>query len=144
MDLGSLPILSAMKKQMKFLMADRRVITENIANADTPGYVAKEMARPDFSDLVDDLNTQNQRTQVGAGRTSMLGTKPGHVGAAEAGLAKPKEGELYEESPDGNAVELEEEMIRAANNQMEYSMVSQLYRKNMQILKAAMGKGGGR
>ncbi len=143
MELGSLPILSAMKKQMKFLLADRKVISENIANADTPGYVAKETQAPDFSALVESLDAQEDRARPGAGRTEMLGNKAGHVGGPSGAEVRARESDRYEESLDGNAVELEEEMLKASDNQMNYDMVTQLYRKNLQILRTAMGRGGG-
>lgn len=145
MDLGDIPIFQAMKRQMKHLMAERKVISENIANADTPGYVAKQLDSPDFSAIVASLDQQNSRAAAGARPTRMAATKAGHVsGAMSGGNARESEVDKYEVNPDGNSVVLEEEMIRAADNQMQYDLVTQLYKKNLTLLKAAIKAPGSR
>lgn len=146
MELDDIPILAAMKQQMKHLFAERTVISENVANADTPGYRAQALPAPDFSKLVEDLEAARREAREGmgargAGRTAMQGTRAGHISAAAGGgLSRPEDLDAYEENPDGNAVSLEHEMIRAADNQMAYDLTTQLYRKNLGLMKIALGK----
>lgn len=136
-----LPIFSALKRQMKWLTANQKVIAQNVANADTPGYKAKEMARLDFGNLVSRLDAQNDDAKSRVARASLKGTQTGHLGAG-ASMPTPRDSDAYEENPDGNAVSLEEEMIKSSGNQMEYSLVVSLYEKQVQLLKSALKAGG--
>lgn len=128
---------------MQWLNSNQKVIAQNVANADTPGYVAREMARVDFSELVSNLDKANRKDNTHVPKTKMLATDPRHVGVGAGALPKAKESDKYEVNPDGNAVVLEEEMIKSSSNQMEYSMVVGLYQKQVQILKSAMKSSGG-
>jgi flagellar basal-body rod protein FlgB len=47
----------------------------------------------------------------------------------------------FETRPAGNAVSLEEEMMKVSANQMDYAAVTQLYSKSLQLIKLAIGKG---
>ena len=42
--------------------------------------------------------------------------------------------------PTGNAVNLEDEMIKVASNQMDYQAVTTLYQRSLGLIKTAMGK----
>jgi flagellar basal-body rod protein FlgB len=42
--------------------------------------------------------------------------------------------------PTGNAINLEDEMIKVAANQMDYQAVTALYTRSLGLLKAAIGK----
>ena len=142
MSLLDLPVFAALKRQMHWLHANQKVVAENIANADTPGYRAKEMAREDFSNLVSSLeDKQTSRGVTPISPVRLQATEAGHVGGNARGLPDAKETDKYEETLDGNAVELEVEMMKSAANQMENSMVANLYRKNMEILRVALTKG---
>ena len=46
----------------------------------------------------------------------------------------------YDVRPTGNAVNLEDEMIKVAGNQMDYQAVTTLYQRSLGLLKTAMGK----
>ena len=46
----------------------------------------------------------------------------------------------FETRPAGNAVNLEDEMLKVSANQMDYAAVTSLYSKSLQILKIAIGK----
>jgi flagellar basal-body rod protein FlgB len=46
----------------------------------------------------------------------------------------------YEVRPTGNAVNLEEEMMKVAGNQMDYQTASALYTRSLNLLKTALGK----
>ena len=146
MDVSELPIMAALKKRLKWLNANQSVVSQNIANADTPGYRAKELQQQDFSKLVDQVSG----AQAGRTATSSVALKtsdPRHltVGGASAGGEnyRAKENDEYEETPDGNAVVLEEENLKLADNQMIYGLAINLYRKNIGLLKSALGQRDG-
>lgn len=143
MDVSSIPILAALKKRMHWLNNNQSVLSENIANADTPGYKNKELGEQDFSSLLSELGASGEGASQAV---KMKATSARHFGAGGGtGVnADVKESKGNEEALNGNSVVLEEEMIKMADNQMEYGMAVNLYKKNMQLLKMAMGKGGGR
>ena len=43
MDLNKIPVMDAIVKKMNWLNRRQRVIAENVANADTPGYLARDL-----------------------------------------------------------------------------------------------------
>ncbi|WP_262695375.1 flagellar basal body rod protein FlgB [Kordiimonas aquimaris] len=143
MDLTSIPLMAAMKKRMQWLHSNQSVLSQNVANADTPGYKGQKLERQDFSGLVDDLSGSSKSVKPSM---NMRASQAGHMtaGGGMADKADIVEDKDAEESPTGNTVVLEEEMIRVADNQMEYGMMVNLYKKNMGLLKIALGRGGGR
>ncbi len=143
MDLSSIPIMNALKKHMNWLNTNQSVISQNIANADTPGYRAKQLEKNDFSGLVDQLSGGKK----GSNATVMMKTNSArHMNASGVAgdSATIKKADSAEESLNGNSVVLEEEMLKLADNQMKYGMVVNLYKKNAALMKIAMGKGRGR
>ena len=142
MDLTSIPLMAAMKKRMQWLHSNQNVLSQNVANADTPGYKGQKLEKQDFSGLVDDLSGSN--APAAKPSMSMRASHAGHMkaGGGMADKSDVVEDKDAEESPTGNTVVLEEEMIRVADNQMEYGMMVNLYKKNMGLLKIALGKGG--
>ena len=147
MDLTSIPLMAALKKRMQWLHANQSALSQNIANADTPGYKSQELDKQDFSGLVDDLSPSSGAKKIRTSpATGMRTNKAGHMGpgGGAADDVAMKDAKGREESPTGNTVVLEEEMLKVADNKMQYSMVVNLYKKNMGLLKTAMGKGGGR
>ncbi len=145
MDLTSIPLMAALKKRMQWLHSNQSVLSQNVAHADTPGYKAQELEKQDFSSLVDDLSGSEKGMRT-APSTKLRTTDARHMapGGSMADSPDAKEMKGGEESPTGNTVVLEEEMLKVADNQMQYGMVVNLYKKNMGLLKIALGKGGGR
>ena len=51
MDLGKIPLLGMVTKQMDWLNQRQKIVAQNIANADTPDYVPHDLVKLDFADL---------------------------------------------------------------------------------------------
>ena len=49
MPITDIPILSMLRERMEWHQERQRVLAENVANSDTPGYHARDLAPPDFS-----------------------------------------------------------------------------------------------
>ena len=47
----------------------------------------------------------------------------------------------FETTPNGNAVNLEDEMMKVAQNQSDYQLAASLYSKGLGLMKIAIGKG---
>lgn len=128
MKLDSLSLFKVASQRMQWLGVRQQVISENIANADTPGFKAREVS--DFSRMVD-----------GAARSSgMVTTNARHLGGAEhAGNVRVREDDgAWEQSMDGNTVVLEQQSIKATEVSESYRMAAQLYRKGHELLTLAV------
>lgn len=132
MDFSKLPIFNAMAGRMAWLIQRQEVLAENVANADTPGYSARDLEPLDFASLLRDSGTG-----MGVARTSA-----GHIqGSGERGRSKIDDGAIAATTASGNAVVLEKELMKVANNQMNYSMVVNLYKKHLAMVRIALGRG---
>jgi flagellar basal-body rod protein FlgB len=73
----------------------------------------------------------------------MMRTSASHIapsgGAGQSFDINGKTG--FQTKPAGNAVSLEDEMVRVSANQMDYAAVTSLYSKSLHLLKTAIGKG---
>ena len=126
----NLSILRLASGLMAHSTARQRVIAENIAHADTPGYRARDVA--DFGSTLENQPAFSART-----------TRPGHVafGADPNGFA-PREATVPgAETPNGNSVSLEDQMVRAAEVRQSHEMAVGVYGKSLEILRAAVGRG---
>ena len=78
----------------------------------------------------------------GMGSLAMMRTSSSHIapagGGAESFDQNKKVG--FETRPAGNAVSLEDEMLKVSANQMDYAAVTSLYSKSLHLLKTAIGK----
>lgn len=108
--------------------ARQTVVSENIAQADTPGYRARDIA--DFSETLESPSM--------AART----TRPGHMPfGTEAGGFEAREIAAFgAETPNGNSVSLEDQMMRAADVRQSHDLALGVYRKSMDILRAGLGR----
>lgn len=143
-DYTDIPLMTALKNKMKWLNSNQKVIAENIAHANTPGYRAKELQGQDFSGLVEKLSGDVNNSMAGIeAELAKAASFDGQSGTLSSSNYAINEIKGSEESPNGNSVVLEEEMIKMADNQMQFNMASKLYRKNITLIKSALGKGGG-
>lgn len=132
MPITDLPALNALRTRMEWHQARQRVLAENVANSDTPNYRPRDLAEPDFD-----------RALAGAtGGLSMARTSALHISASGDSAAFGGRNSIdgYEVRPAGNAVNLEDEMQKAAQAQGEYTTATTLYSKSLALLKTAIGK----
>jgi flagellar basal-body rod protein FlgB len=133
MDLFNIPLFQRLTERMGWLGTREKVIADNIANADTPGYQPKDVVPLDFEQHLKKLKpVEPKRTDP----KHMLGTIP----AADP-IDSKKEKKPYETAPAGNSVVLEEQMMKLSQSQADYNMVVNLYTKNVDMLKTAIGRG---
>ena len=131
MAISNIPLFAMLRTRMQWHQERQRILAENVSNADTPQYRPHDLAPPSFD-----------RSQGGVSPLTLRRTDAVHL-AGPAGAADrfaPARRERYEIRPTGNAVNLEEEMIKVAANQMDYQAVTTLYTRSLGLLKAAIGK----
>lgn len=136
MDLKNLSVFGYAKQNMDYLTARQKVIAGNIANATTPGYLARELEKPNF-----DNDIKEERLQ-------MTLTNPKHMsGIAENTTQQNLK--VYIPRPtsaltiDGNGVILEDQMNEASKTSSEYNRMITLYNKYKTILQLANTKVSG-
>lgn len=115
-NLGILNLASAMTAHSAQRHA---VIAENIANADTPDYKAKDV-QP-FSEIFKAAQTDG----------SLLDARAAKVMIADTGDAL---------SPNGNSVSLEDEMMKSSVTMNNHELSLQIYKKSLAMMKIAIGK----
>ena len=141
MAIGDLPIFELMKQRMQWLTARQQVLAQNVANADTPGYTARDLKDLDFGAMVERSGPMLHAVATQAGHIGSPVTGSGHglrTGQSTGGevIKKPD----FETSPTGNSVVLEDQMIKVAQTQMDYQTVTGLYSKSLGLIKIALGR----
>ncbi len=133
MDFSKTPILTVLTQKMAWLNRRQRVLAQNVANADTPNYISRDLEEPDFKALL---------KAAGSGRLKMLADKPGHVVKVAGGSEfLGKKDKAVEVAPNGNSVDLTDQMMKMGKTQMDYSITSNLYRKQINLIRLALGRG---
>lgn len=135
MTIENIGLFQAMSAKMNYLAERQKVISQNVANADTPGYTSQDIKKVDFGRMVEKVTKSSKGV-------SMETSNAGHMLPANEAIP-PKEAKNkspYEVSPDGNAVILEEQMIRASQTQMDYGLMLNLYRNNVDMLRTSLGR----
>ena len=134
MSINDLPVLAALRTKMQWHQERQRVLSENVSNSDTPNFKPRDLVEPKLDS-----------TGAAAGATgslAMMRTTASHIAPAGGGaqsFAQDRKGG-FQTRPAGNAVSLEEEMLKVSANQMDYAAVTSLYSKSLHLLKTAIGK----
>jgi flagellar basal-body rod protein FlgB len=133
MPISDIPILSMLRTRMQWHQARQEVLAENVANADTPNYQARDLAPPDFSRELSAVSS------IGLARTdpNHIVAQPGSSGDSEFATDATAR---YEIRPRGNAVSHEDEMMKTASNQMEYEAVTSMYTHSLGLIKIAIDR----
>jgi flagellar basal-body rod protein FlgB len=135
MALSDTPIMGMLTQKMDWLSQRQRVIGQNIANADTPGYRAQEIEEIDFK--------RSMRRQQG--QLQLAITDPSHLKSpgGSTTFRESRAGSAYEVAPAGNEVVLEEQMMKMSQNAGDYAFTTNLYRKYTGLYRMALGRSGG-
>lgn len=130
MDLDNLSIFGLAHQNMQYLRAKQRVVAGNLANVNTPGYLSKDIRKPDFSDELEK-------------KLQMKLTNPKHLDVAVKGGFS---NEVYVPTPttpltiDGNGVVIEDQLNEASKASSEYNRMITIYNKYRTMLRTASAK----
>lgn len=132
MDLTNLKLFQMATKRMDWLSKRQQVLSQNIANSDTPNYGPKDLKELNFHDL---LRPRLKRSTLE--KTSSM-----HI---EATRKNPKYRndsgkDAYETAPGGNAVILEEQLTKVSETQANHRLASNIYTKQLSMIKLALGR----
>ena len=134
MSINDLPALSVLRTKMQWHQERQRVLAENVSNSDTPNFKPRDLVEPKFD------NTG--ATAAGStGALAMARTSQGHLSTSGAEPTFDQNRRAgFQTRPAGNAVNLEDEMLKVSANQMDYAAATSLYSKSLHLLKVAIGK----
>jgi flagellar basal-body rod protein FlgB len=130
MDIANTPFFGLLRARLDQLSQRQRLISENIANASTPGYRPRDVDTSGFERMV--------AAAAGGGGLTMSRTNAGHMtpggGSGRTSIVTRDDGET---TIDGNAVVLEEQMARAAETRMAFETGIALYQKGLELVRMA-------
>lgn len=122
----STDLFQLMQQRLEWVGARQEVLSQNVANVDTPGYTPRDVAP--FAEV---LNGQ---------AITMAQTEPGHM-APDGGSLPVVTDRTDDRAPDGNAVSLESELIKIADAGQAQALALNLYGKYLSLFRDAIGKG---
>jgi flagellar basal-body rod protein FlgB len=134
MSINDLPVLSALRTKMQWHQERQRVLSENVSNSDTPNFKPRDLVEPKFDSTGPATGSM--------GSLAMVRTATSHIATSGGGqtFAQDRKG-AFQTRPAGNAVNLEDQMLKVSANQMDYAAATSLYSKSLHLLKTAIGKG---
>ncbi|WP_172330260.1 FlgB family protein [Mangrovicoccus sp. HB161399] len=106
------------------------ILSQNIANADTPGYRAQDI-RP-FAESYDGLSEPFQMKATRAGHIRTTGDP---YAFGQGAVDRPGDA-----SPNGNTVSLEQEMLNAAETKYSHDVALTVYRSGLNLLRTSLGR----
>lgn len=136
---ADIPLFGMMKARMDMLGERQKVLSTNVSNVSTPGYTPSDVDMQSF-------NAALAKGQVGGrsgsgGGVGMATTQPGHIaGASRAPLVSGmhiKDTPDSETTLDGNSVVVEDQMMKIAENRMEFETIVGLYNKSLSLMRLA-------
>lgn len=134
MDLSNIGFFKAISAKMDWLTQRQQVVAQNIANADTPDFKALDITPFSF-----------KQTAATAMANEVVRTNSMHLaahGGKGGGSKVQNERKPWEVSPSSNGVVIEEQMMKSAETATDYQLITNLYRKNVGMIRAALGRSG--
>jgi flagellar basal-body rod protein FlgB len=135
MNLPDIPLLSMLRDRMAWLNQRQDVLTQNVANVDTPGFVARDLKPLDFAQTL----RQAASPLKSAGQLTV--TDPRHISISSKSSTAFEDYQVRdaEANPNGNSVSLEQEMIKVSDTESQFQAATNLYAKTMTMMKTAIG-----
>ena len=134
MSFTDLSLVGFLKTKMNWHQGRQKVLAENVANADTPGYRARELKPMTF---------ERQLAAAGLPNVAASRTNTAHFAAVLPGMTtgfNTEKSEGWEITPEGNGVVLEEQMMKVSANQFDFQLASTLYTRSLGLLRTAAGR----
>lgn len=131
MDLENLTLFNMINKERSYLTERQKVLATNVANANTPGYLPKEVERPNFSD------------ELKAAALPLTLTNPMHMSGLSSRYGSYK---VYTPKPqnplsiDGNGVVLEDQLNQVSKVKGDYNRLVTIYSSFKTMLETANTK----
>ena len=138
MELTNLPMFGLLRSRMNWLGQRQEVLAQNVANADTPNYSSHDLKAFDFRQVVNDSG--RDQPSVALRRTNVAHIQDGSAGG-RGNFVSGEVRDPYETAPDGNAVVIEEQMVKMNETVTNHNLITQIYKKQMLMFKAVTRRG---
>ncbi|MDE2029578.1 MAG: flagellar basal body rod protein FlgB [Alphaproteobacteria bacterium] len=125
---GLSSLLNLLSKKMAYLTQKQAVLAENVANADTPGYKELAVKAPSFADAM-------QQANLSMTVTNAHDILPPGMAGVNAQTYQVKNTQML---PNGNNVDLEQQMMEVSKTSIDYQTVAQVYHKVAGLFKIAI------
>jgi flagellar basal-body rod protein FlgB len=139
MTLEEMPLFAMLRGKLGFLNERQRVVSENVANANTPGYTPSDL-KPFTIDQALRQPGQMVSTSMGTSRTNA-----GHLAGRQVTKSTWKSDAVAdsETTLDGNSVVLEDQMVKMSEARLDYDAAISLYQKSIGLIRLASRRPGG-
>ncbi|MEO6394646.1 MAG: flagellar basal body rod protein FlgB [Devosia sp.] len=130
-----MPLLQALTDKMRWHQARQTVLAENIANAQTPNYTARDLKAFSLDGPA--------KGGLSMASVSFSANSPNHIAISSLGRTDGfarEETEGFEMGPGGNSVDLEDEMMKVAGNELDYQTATTLYTRSLRLIRTALGR----
>lgn len=130
---SDLSVFQLLTSRLNMLETRQRTVAENVANANTPGYVPTDVDMASFEKVLGRHSTPK------AGKVGLAVTSSGHmVGRAPfapdvSTMSRPDS----EVTMDGNAVVVEEQMLRLNQVRTDFDTALSMYQKGLSLIRLA-------
>ncbi len=132
MSLESMGYFKVLNTRLGWLNDRQRLLAENVSNANTPGFRARDLDEPNFEALLRRsvapvaLSTTASRHLQGVGSHHNVKFKVHEIDAVG--------------DKSGNSVALESEMMKVSQTAADHELMSNLYKKGMGLLRVAISR----
>ena len=128
---GKFNVFSMLGKRLDWLNLRQRVLATNIANSDTPSFIPRDLSETQFKSVL--------RSQLAPVNTATTHKNHIRTNASRGPTARAQQqGGTWETSPSGNAVIMEEQLIKISKTQSDHQLITNLYRKHMDMFLIAL------
>ena len=129
MNLYDIPLFGMLKGKLDWLGERQKVLAQNIANASTVHYRAKDLSAPSFDDLL------HQASDIAKAADEPFNGMAAERAKRQLQAKIINDGEMM---PNGNSVILEEQMMKVSQTQAEFQTAIEIYRKGINLLHIAL------
>lgn len=132
MYLDQFKLFKVLSTQMSWLQSRQRVLAENVANADTPKFRAKDIKPLSFVSNLSNVSSSIEMRKTHANHLS--------AGNRDIDIKIEIERQDFRSNATGNNVILEEEMMKSAQTSADYQLATSLYKKSVGLFRLAISK----
>jgi len=133
MDASAIPLLSMLKSRLNYVNAREKLISENVANADTSNFTPKDLQSFDVAKAL-----EGDGPQTGVVRPEMTNSAHLQPKNLQSQIQwKVVDTEDSQATLSGNKVTLEDEMAKMSDSRMDYEAAVGFYQKAMSLLQMA-------
>ena len=135
MNLPDVPLLSMLRTRMTWLNQRQDVLSQNVANADTPGFVARDLKPLNFND-----STRGPRIQAGRHARRDRSPPHQHPPGCRSAVSTKSRPMTWNPIPTAIRCRWKQEMIKVSDTQAQFQAAANLYAKAMNMMKTAIGQ----